>query len=236
MENSTSKWSCFPRGLQFSRPVASNWLRDDWGPGTLLDFLSEDVAETHARREGAAFVSGTGSSRPKGMIHTAPVATDDDASPERAAFTLQYVPIAAQTSPLSANITADGLVDVRHALKSGYWQRAAWLMNRATLGSIRKLRDEEDRLLFSPGLSAQMPMTLLGFPIVLVDAVPSIAIGSIPLLFGDLQRGYAILERPLALLVDPYTSKGQTKYFFSRRVTGHIVDSHAIKAGKVTHE
>ena len=64
-----------------------------------------------------------------------------------------------------------------------------------------------------------------------MDALASVTLNALPVLFADFSRLYTILERPTKLLVDPYTVKGQVLFYFSKRVSGHMFDRYADKVG-----
>lgn len=220
----------FPDGEVYALPQASSWALDDIL--NLQAFIGEEVAVEFAKQEGTAFLLGNGSSKPSGILRNAPVSTDDDASPGRSDFTLEYVPLAPGASP-AGSITGDGLIDLQHGLRSAYWQNAVWAMNRQTLGRIRKLKAAgSGDYLWQPPLSAGQPSTLLGHPVVIMDALASVTLNALPVLFAHFSRLYTVLERPTKLLVDPYTVKGQVLFYFSKRVSGHMVDSYAGKVGK----
>jgi HK97 family phage major capsid protein len=220
----------FPDGEVYAVPQVSTWALDDIL--NLQAFVSESVAEEFALQEGTAFLTGNGTNKPFGILKNTPVSTDDGASPERNDFTLEYVPLAPGASPAGV-ITGDGLIDLQHGLRSGYWKNAVWAMNRATLGKIRKLKATgTGDYLWQPPLAAGQPSTLLGHPVVIMDALASVVLNALPVLFADFSRLYTILERPTKLLVDPYTTKGQVLFYFSKRVSGHPVDSYAGKVGK----
>jgi HK97 family phage major capsid protein len=165
------------------------------------------------------------------MLYAAPVATDDDASPLRAFGTLEFVPLAPGASP-SGVITPDGLVDLVHGLRTPYWPNAKFIMSRRTAGYVRKLKDPDNRYIWEPSYQAGQPPTLLGFPVYLVDQMAPIALNAIPILFGDFQSAYLVLEKQLRVTVDNVTSPGFVKLHIRRRVSGALVDDYAIKAGK----
>lgn len=220
----------FPDGEVYALPQASTWALDDIL--NLDRFIGEEVAVEFAKQEGTAFLLGNGSNKPSGILRNAPVSTGDDASPGRSDFTLEFVPLAPGASP-AGSITGDGLIDLQHGLRSAYWQNAVWAMNRQTLGRIRKLKAAgSGDYLWQPPLSAGQPSTLLGHPVVIMDALASVTLNALPVLFANFARLYTVLERPTKLLVDPYTVKGQVLFYFSKRVSGHMVDSYAGKVGK----
>ena len=71
---------------------------------------------------------------------------------------------------------------------------------------------------------------LLGYPVELDENAPTIGADSLSIAFGDFQRGYVIVDRPgMNMIRDPFTKKGFTGFYFTRRVGGHVLDSRAIK-------
>jgi HK97 family phage major capsid protein len=220
----------FPDGEVYATPKLSNWSMDDI-PG-LQNFIATEVGEAFGNQEATAFLSGSGTNQPKGIFGNTPVATDDDASPQRAAFTLEYLPIAVGSSP-ATKINPDNVIELQYLLKAGYWPRATWVANRRTLSALRRLKDTTGQYLWQAPLAAGQAPTLLGLPIRVCDAMASPAANALSLLLADFQSLYTILERPTRLIVDQVTSKGQTLLYFSKRVSGHVVDDHAGKVGKI---
>lgn len=73
-------------------------------------------------------------------------------------------------------------------------------------------------------------MQLLGHRVVLDENMPDIAVDSLSIAFGDFRRGYLIADvTQIALLRDPYTQKGFTKFYMAKRVGGKLLDDDAIK-------
>jgi len=95
------------------------------------------------------------------------------------------------------------------------------------------MKDSTGAFLWSDGLAPGQPSMLCGYRVVECGHMPDIAAGSIPVLFGDLKAGYAIVDRSTRILQDPYSSKPLVLFYLTRRVSGNIVDSNAIKALKV---
>ena len=77
--------------------------------------------------EATAFVLGNGVGQPRGFL-SCPSGTS-------------WGEVEQVNSGDAATITADGLIDIIGALKYPYRQRAAWLMNRDSIASVRKLKD-----------------------------------------------------------------------------------------------
>ena len=105
--------------------------------------------------------------------------------------------------------------------------------NRSTLAAIRKLKDTAGQYVFQAGMSLQagVPNTILGYPYVEATDMPDVAAGAKPILFGDFNRAYMIVDRVnLSVSRDPFTqaTSGNVRYVARRRVGGQVVQAEAI--------
>ena len=169
-------------------------------------------AEDFGTKEGAAFIAGDGIKKPLGLL------ADDD------------LPYTANVS--TSAIDADKLIDLFYAVKAGYRNQAAWMMNGATLAAIRKLKDGENNYLWRPGLAEGQPETILGRPVVEAPDMPNIEAQAEPIIFGDFARGYRIYDRiNLSVLRDPYSvgTKGLVRFHARRRVGGRVTKAEALR-------
>jgi HK97 family phage major capsid protein len=113
-------------------------------------------------------------------------------------------------------------------------QNGVWLMNRTTLGTLRKLKDADGRFIMLDPITAGAPVTLLGRPIVEATDMPDIAAAASPIMFGDMS-GYRIIDRVgLSVLRDPFTqaTKGLVRFHARKRVGGDV--SNADRFVKLT--
>ncbi len=78
-------------------------------------------------------------------------------------------------SMAATNITADGLVEVKHTLKQQYWNRpnTRWFFSRELLKRARLLKDGDGRYLWQPGLSRDIPDRLLEIPYIVSEFAPN---------------------------------------------------------------
>lgn len=184
----------------------SNQLLED-NAYNLEGELLNDFAESFGKAEGIAFVNGTGTGQPKGLL--AATGITEVKTGVAAAF---------PTNP------ADVLIGMFHKLPGVHAQNAVWLMNRNTLGAIRQWKDGQGRYLVIDPISEGAATTLLGRPIVEVVDMPDVAANAYPIMFGDL-AGYRIVDRVgFTTLRDPYTlaSKGQTRFHARKRVGADV--------------
>lgn len=185
----------------------SNQLLEDNAYGLEGELLA-DYAQSFGQTEGLAFVKGTGVKQPKGIM----TATGIKEVKTGVAATFPT------TNP------ADVLIGMYHELATTHANNGVWLMNRKTLGEIRKWKDSTGRYLVLDPITAGGVSTLLGRPIVEMPDMDDIGAGKAPILFGDM-TGYRIVDRVgLSTLRDPYSlaTKGQVRFHARKRVGADV--------------
>jgi len=124
----------------------------------------------------------------------------------------------------------DVLIDALYGLKAPYRANATWFMNRATTKLVRKLKDSDGAYLWSPGIAAGQPATLLGYPVASFEDMPDPAADSLSVAVGDMRAAYQIVDRMgIRILRDPYTAKPFVLMYTTKRVGGDVVNFEAIK-------
>ncbi len=214
-----------PMGELYANPSATQAMLDD----SLFDvetWLAQEIATEFARNEGVAFVTGTGVNQPMGFL-SVPTATADDTS--RPFGTIQYLATGVDGGFPATN-PQDKIIDLVHAVRPPYRQGAVFVMNSSTLARVRKMKDNTGAFIWQPGLSADQPATLLGYPVIDAEAMPDVAVGSTSIAFGNFKAGYLITERnTTGILRDPFTSKPYVSFYAVRRVGGTVINAEAIK-------
>lgn len=204
-------------------PKASQRLLDD-SAFDVEGWLAERIAARFARAENAAFVSGDGVDKPRGFLAHP---TADNAS--WAWGSIGTIPTGADAA-FAASDPGDALVSLVYALPAGYRANAAFVMNSATAGAVRKLKDADGRYLWAESLAEGQPARLLGYTVVIAEDMPDIASDAPAIAFGDFRAAYTIAERPdLRVLRDPYSAKPHVLFYATRRVGGDVTDFAAIK-------
>jgi HK97 family phage major capsid protein len=217
-----------PSGELYANPAASQAMLDD-AAFDVEGWLAGEIAEEFARAEGAAFVGGNGTNRPRGFLTGTPTSQDDAA---RAFGTLQYVASGADGS-FASSAPENRLIDLVHALRPAYRQGASFVMNSSTLARIRKMKSDDGAFLWQPSLAAGQPATLLGYPVVEAEDMPDIAANSLSIAFGNFRAGYLIAERSATtILRDPFTNKPFVHFYATKRIGGQVMNSEAIKLMK----
>jgi HK97 family phage major capsid protein len=175
--------------------------------------VAREFARGLGRLEEAAFVAGSGSGQPTGVVGGSSLG---------------------KTATATNAITADELMDTFYALGRAYRQNAVWLMHDTTIKAIRKLKtgvSSDNTYLWSPGLSSGEPDTLLGRPVYASQDMAEIATGNKVALFGDMSYYYVGDRQSIGLqrLVELYAASGQVGFRIFRRTDGKLALSEAVK-------
>jgi HK97 family phage major capsid protein len=216
----------FPAMELYAMPAATATLLDD-SAVNIDEWIASEVELTFAVQEGAAFVNGDGTNKPKGFL-----ASDTVANGSWVWGKLGYVASGAAGGFASTN-PSDALVDLIYALKAGYRQNGTFVMNRKTQAAIRKFKDSGGAYLWQPPAQAGGRASLMTFPLIEAEDMPDIGANSLSVAFGDFRRGYLIVDRVgVRVLRDPYSAKPYVLFYTTKRVGGGVQDFDAIKLMK----
>jgi HK97 family phage major capsid protein len=213
----------FPAMELFAQPAATASLLED-SVVNIDQWIAQEVEQVFAQQEGAAFVNGDGSNKPKGFLSYTTVA--------QSSWTwgnVGYVATGA-AGAFPASDASDVLVDLVYAVKAGYRQNGAFVMNRKTQSAIRKLKDTTGNYLWQPPAVANGKAMLMTFPVVEAEDMPDIGANSLSVAFGDFSRGYLVVDRAgVSVLRDPFTAKPYVLFYTTKRVGGGVQDFDAFK-------
>ncbi len=216
----------FPTMELYAMPAATATLLED-AVVDLDQWLSSEVEIAFAEQEGAAFVNGDGTNKPRGFLDY-----DTVAEASWAWTKLGYIATGV-SGAFAASNPSDKLIDTIYALKAGYRQNANWVLNRKTQAAIRKFKDADGNYLWQPPATPGGRAMLMGFPVVEAEDMPDIAADSFAIAFGDFGRGYMIVDRTgVRVLRDPYSAKPYVLFYTTKRVGGGVQDFDAIKLVK----
>jgi HK97 family phage major capsid protein len=210
----------------YSMPAATQQILDDSGIN-IEQWLADKVADKLARIENAAFVEGNGVGQPRGFLDYSSTNVGDSS---RTWGVLENVHTGTSASYGTSSNGADKLVSLVHKLKAGYRTGAVFVMNRATLGTTRTLKDGAGQYIWLPSMTAGQNSSLLGYPVVEAEDMDDIAADSRSVAFGNFRLGYQIVDRQgIRVLRDPYSSKPYVLFYTTRRVGGAVLHPEAIK-------
>lgn len=208
----------FPAGELYAMPAATQTLLED-SYADIDAWLADEVETAFSVQESAAFITGDGDGKPKGLLDYTIVAEASH----------QWGQIGSVAGDFTATNPADQLIDLIYAPASQYRANGRFLMNRRTVSAVRKLKDVDGRYLWQPGTGGEAA-TLMGYPVTEVEDMPDIGAGNAAIAFGDIRRGYLIVDRQGArVLRDPFSAKPYVLFYTSKRVGGGVQNFDAIK-------
>ena len=161
-------------------------------------FLGRKLGERMARIANSKLTTGSGSSDVEGIMTNA----DNGV-----------------TAASATAIAADELIDLVHSVDPAYRSggNVAMMMNDSTLSAVRKLKDSQNRYLWEiGGYAANMPQTILGYPVVVNQDVASIATGNKTVLFGDMSAFY------VRKVAEPAVTVLRERFFPDFAVLGYL--------------
>jgi len=182
----------------------------------IITELNTRAAQKFAAFEGAAFMSGNGVDRAQGILNAANVTS-----------------IASGDANL---LTADAFWNMLGAFPA--YQNPTFIMSRATYIAARKLKNGQGDYLLDEGLNGNPNLSgngvagrIAGVPVVLMQDMPSVAAGNVPVVLGDFKEAYMIVDRAgIEMHRDDVTLRDndQVKFNMDRRVGGAVVNPNAL--------
>lgn len=184
-------------------------------------WLAEEVGYEFADQENAAFTSGSGTDRPKGIL----------------SYTLSASPafgeIKQVTSSASGAFDYDDFIDLESAIKAGYRNNASLMTSRSGVVNLRKLK-VDNKYLWQPSAQLGQPNLLGGYAVLENEDMPTFAAGANAYVFGDFRRGYTIADVfGTRVMRDPYTNKPHVHFYTTKRLGGGVVDSTALAVSTI---
>ena len=179
----------------------------------LENYIITQFGKALANAEEDAFLNGNGTGKPTGIF-----AANGGGQ------------IAAT---LTAAIKSDDLIDLVYGLKRPYRKNASFIMNDATLASIRKLKDNNGAYIWQPSYKEGEPDRVLGYAVHTSAFAPTNAIA-----FGDYSY-YNIGDRgsrSFAELRELFAGNGMVGYVAKERVDGKLILPEAVKILKLKEE
>jgi HK97 family phage major capsid protein len=179
----------------------------------LESYIAQGFGTRIGNKEEEAFLIGNGSGKPTGIFN----ATGGGQ--------------VGVTTAAATAITLDEILDLFYSLKAPYRRSASFLMNDATVKTLRKLKDSTGLYIWQPSVKENEPDTLLGRPIHTSSYAPTIAAGAKSVAFGDFKYFWIADRegRTFKRLDELYAITGQVGFVASQRVDGKVILPEAIK-------
>jgi HK97 family phage major capsid protein len=185
----------------------------------LDDFIARQLGIRIGRIVAQHAAVGTGTSQPTGLF-TSPTVGKTGATGQ------------------TTSVIYDDLIDLIHSVDPAYRAGDAdggcsWVMADSSLKPIRKLKDTQGHPLWQPSLQAGVPDNLLGYPVVIDQAVPAMAANAYSIGFGDIDTAYIVRMvsgGQLLRLTERYADFLQVGYLGFLRLDAKPNDTAAFRA------
>lgn len=205
----------------YAKPKATQKILED-AAVDIEAWLQGKVVDKFARKEATAFISGDGVNQPRGILTYQ--AGDAWGKVEQVA------------SGSAAAVTADGFIETQNALFEAFQANARWMMRRATLSAVRKLKTGAGEYLFSldASLANAFGMLILGKPVTFAADMPAVGANELAVIYGDFRQGYKVVDRVgISVLRDQYSAKPYIEFYTRKRVGGGVKNFQALKIMKI---
>jgi HK97 family phage major capsid protein len=175
-------------------------------------YLVKRLAKNFSRAEDKAFIGGTGTNEPVGILHTT---------------------LGADTGVSSTSLTYDDVISLYFSVEAPYRKNAVWLMNDTTAMALRKLKDGEGNYLWN-----NADNTILGKPVMISEYMPNAEADKKPIAFGDFSYYWIVKRSPVSvkMLHELFALNHQTGYLAFEFIDGRLTRSDAVKVLKVITE
>lgn len=179
----------------------------------IAGLVAREAGRGLGRLEETAFVNGSGSGQPTGVVGSAGLG---------------------KTASATNAITADEVMDTFYALGRAYRASSSFLMHDTTIKMLRKLKtgvSSDNTYLWSPGLSAGEPDTLLGRPVYASQDMPEATTGLKPIIVGDFSYYYIGDRQSIGMqrLSELYAANGHVGFRIFKRTDGKVALPEAFK-------
>lgn len=177
--------------------------------------IVQRLAQRLARITNKHFTVGVGTTEPTGIATAAGVGA---------------------TAASATAIIYDELIDLEHSVDPAYRQSGAcrFMFHDTVLKTLKKLKDDQKRPIWLPGVALREPDTILGYGYTVNQHMAQPAAEAKSVLFGDFSTYFIrdILAVSLFRMTDSkYTEKGQVGFLAFSRHDGNLIDvGGAVKA------
>lgn len=177
----------------------------------LPSFLGQGLGERIGRIQADHFTTGTGSSQPQGVV------TGSSLGANAASATA---------------IAVDDLLNLLHSVDRAYRTNGAWMVHDSILLAIRKLKDSQNRPIFTESYRDGEPDRLLGYPVIVNNSMDSTVVATKKtVLFGDYSK-FVIRDAQdinIIRMDERYGEYGQVAFTALSRSDSKVLVSAAIK-------
>lgn len=175
----------------------------------LEGYLVKRFAKSFAKAEDNAFINGTGSEMPTGILNSTG---------------------GAEVGITTGSLTYDDVIRLFFSVDPDYRGNGVWLMNDATALVLRTMKDENGNYLWNHAND-----TILSKPVYISNAMPDIVAGEKPIAFGDFSYYWIVDREPISIrsIRELYQRYQQTGYLATEYMDAKLIRPEAIKVIKI---
>jgi HK97 family phage major capsid protein len=206
----------------------------------LEGFVMGRLTRQFSQKQGVAFLTGNGLSRPEGII----TAVNSTHIPAAQVYTC--------ADSTNHTIGPQDIVNALHKVKSQYRSQGVWMASNQTIGALRLFEDVQARPLWQ-NFGDSFRETLFGIPIIEMPDMDNptgtftstgthpggqakFTAGQLPLIFASLKDGYTIVDRvgvTFQRLSELFAIQNQVAFLARARVGGAVVLPEAFAVLKI---
>jgi len=180
--------------------------------------INIDVSEAYAQKMGRDYTIGTGpgDKMSEGFLQNSDVQANFRETED------------------AGEVSSNDMTLLTGDLKVGY--NPMYGFNRQTLAKLRTLKDDAGNPIWQLRMSDNAPNQINGEPYTVIQDMPSIAAGALPVVYADFMRGYSIVDRSATVIIrDEVTLSLQAmiQLVFHRWTFGQVTLSEAFRVLKV---
>lgn len=187
----------------------------------LADYFAVVFAEDFAEAEDKAFLQGTGTNQPSGILLDANITKNDPASTTWGDKTADFGP--------------DDVIAHFYSLRAPYRRNASWIVNSTTAQILRSMKDGNGQYIWTGsapgGIANGEPAQILGRPVIVSDNITDDATNGNQIILGDFR--YYLIGQRRGLTIqrsDDYAfNTGHITFRASLRVDGKVSQAEAFK-------
>ena len=137
--------------------------------------------------------------------------------------------------PTDNTIATTTLLSMIKSLPTYFLKEAVWIGSKEIMQWARSIKTEQGYLFWIP-TKLDEPTSLAGRPFIMTDLMDKeVKEGDIPLVFGNMKRGYCSIYREgIRVMRDPYTYKPHVELYITSQVGGAVIYPEAFCTLKIS--
>ena len=139
------------------------------------------------------------------------------------------------TAGSATAITAEDLISMQTMIPQAFDEKSVWIMNRKTLGVLRKLKDGEGRYLLQQDFVNGYGYVMLGRPNHVSENMADVATKTTPIVYGDMSGLFVNLRKNIEtkVLLEKYADEHATGVITWFEFDSKLIDTQKVAVLKM---